>query len=193
MKFDEINALPEGKEKTESVKATVKEIRKRRQKMFDDLDEFIHEWLMLYGTEGMNEAVKDEIIKFYVDGFVTSTMDGRELPDPYEFLDKEYPEGKTSLGILDERISEGNEAEIKKAVESEANRMWNEGALRSGAKYKTWQTMNDTKVRETHSVLEGVKIPLNDKFYTFGDEALAPGGFELAENNANCRCWLSVE
>ena len=58
--------------------------------------------------------------------------------------------------------------------------------------YKTWQTMQDDRVRETHDYLEGMTIPLKEKFKTLDmDEADAPGGFTLPENNVNCRCWLS--
>ena len=56
---------------------------------------------------------------------------------------------------------------------------------------KQWQTMRDGRVRDTHSYLQSAMVNLDDKFYTFdGDSALYPGGFELPENNVNCRCWI---
>lgn len=59
--------------------------------------------------------------------------------------------------------------------------------------YKEWMTMMDDKVRDTHDYLEGMKVPLDAMFMTFdGDQAEAPGGFELAENNVQCRCWLKL-
>lgn len=58
---------------------------------------------------------------------------------------------------------------------------------------KTWVTMLDEKVRDTHQYLEGMTIPLDDEFYTYdGDHAQAPGGFTAAQNNVNCRCQLDI-
>lgn len=54
---------------------------------------------------------------------------------------------------------------------------------------KEWVTMADERVRDTHRYLEGTKVGLDEKFYTYdGDSALYPGGFDKAENNVNCRC-----
>lgn len=58
---------------------------------------------------------------------------------------------------------------------------------------KTWMTMLDEKVRDTHQYLEGMTIPLDDEFYTYdGDHAQAPGGFTSAAENCNCRCQLDI-
>ena len=58
--------------------------------------------------------------------------------------------------------------------------------------YKTWHTMKDDKVRDTHAYLEDESIPLDDYFYTWdGDKARYPGDFERAENNIGCRCVLT--
>ena len=58
--------------------------------------------------------------------------------------------------------------------------------------YKTWHTMKDDKVRDTHAYLEEECIPLDDYFYTWdGDKAKYPGGFEKPENCINCRCILT--
>lgn len=85
---------------------------------------------------------------------------------------------------------------IKPIVESEFHRVYNTAASdcaeQSGYDtYKTWLTMLDDKVRDTHSYLEGITIPSDAMFYTYdGDSALYPGGFKSASNNANCRCIL---
>ena len=58
--------------------------------------------------------------------------------------------------------------------------------------YKTWHTMKDDKVRDTHAYLEDESIPLDDYFYTWdGDKARFPGDFEKPENVINCRCILT--
>lgn len=84
---------------------------------------------------------------------------------------------------------------ITRIAETEMHRIANTAALDTakyaGAKYKTWATMLDDKVRDTHDYLEGETVDIDDDFYTYdGDHASAPGLFELAENNVNCRCEL---
>ena len=65
-------------------------------------------------------------------------------------------------------------------------------AAKLGATEKTWHTMGDNKVRDTHAPLDGVSAPINGQFYTWdADSAPAPGQFEKADNNVNCRCWLT--
>ena len=51
--------------------------------------------------------------------------------------------------------------------------------------------MADEKVRDTHQYLELMTVDIDEDFYTYdGDHASAPGMFELAQNNVNCRCEL---
>ena len=80
-------------------------------------------------------------------------------------------------------------------AETETHRIANTSALNTakkiGATAKTWATMMDDKVRDTHSPLEGETIPIDDDFYTWDDDfAPAPGLFQLPQNNINCRCEL---
>lgn len=84
---------------------------------------------------------------------------------------------------------------ITRIAETEMHRIANTAALNTakyaGAKSKTWVTMLDDKVRDTHDYLEGETVDIDEDFYTYdGDHASAPGLFELAENNVNCRCEL---
>jgi hypothetical protein len=51
--------------------------------------------------------------------------------------------------------------------------------------------MMDEKVRDTHQYLEGMTVGIEEDFWTYdNDHASAPGLFEFAENNVNCRCEL---
>jgi len=89
----------------------------------------------------------------------------------------------------------GTGYDIVRIAETEAHRIGNEFADRAaqyaGATTKTWLTMLDDKVRDTHLYLESVTVDIDDDFYTFdGDHAPYPGGFLLAENNISCRCEL---
>ena len=85
--------------------------------------------------------------------------------------------------------------DLIRIVETEVHRDANEAALstakRAGATKKTWITMMDEKVRDTHQYLEMMSVGINEDFYTYdGDHAPAPGLFSLPENNINCRCEL---
>lgn len=104
--------------------------------------------------------------------------------------------GKTWRERVEDYFANGGSADdIVRIAETETHRVANTAALstakRAGAKFKTWATMLDDKVRETHDYLEGVVVGINDEFTTFdGDSAQAPGLFLMPENNINCRCEL---
>lgn len=96
--------------------------------------------------------------------------------------------------------SGGSLYDIRRIAETDATRIYNQGAVDAviangmqDATSKRWRTMNDDRVRDTHDYLEGMEIPFNSRFYTYdGDSAEFPGGFELPENNINCRCVVEV-
>jgi len=88
---------------------------------------------------------------------------------------------------------------IIRVADTESHRLYNEAVFESAKAsgknvYKTWETMMDDRVRETHSYIEGVSVPIDERFYTSdGDSARYPGDFELAQNNVNCRCYLTLQ
>ena len=87
-------------------------------------------------------------------------------------------------------------------IDTEQHRVTNEAILDGAYDYqrkhpermvmKTWETMLDDRVREPHEWLEGSTVPLDAYFYADGDRALAPGGFQSAALNVNCRCQLGI-
>ena len=103
-------------------------------------------------------------------------------------------EGKTAF----DRASTTDD--FARLAENEAHRMYNTGAYdcakqcqASGASiYKTWNTMEDNRVRDTHEYIEHDSVPIGDEFYTFdGDHARYPGDFQSPENNIGCRCFIT--
>lgn len=94
--------------------------------------------------------------------------------------------------------------ELAVLAETEAHRVLNTAIL-DGADYyksknpdaeisKTWITMEDDRVRDTHFYIHGVTVPIDAKFYTYdGDSAMRPGGFTHPQNNVNCRCTLELQ
>ena len=106
---------------------------------------------------------------------------------------------KTFRERAEEYLRNGTEEDILRLIDTEAHRDYNTGvqeaAEQSGVPgvRKQWHTMLDGRVRDTHDYLEGMKVGLADRFYTFdGDSALYPGGFSDPANNANCRCWVTL-
>ena len=104
--------------------------------------------------------------------------------------------GKTWRNRVEDYFSNGGTgADISRIADTEMHRIANTAALKTakkaGARFKTWSTMLDDKVRETHDYLEGQTVGINEDFWTYdGDHASAPGMFETAQNNVNCRCEL---
>lgn len=58
---------------------------------------------------------------------------------------------------------------------------------------KTWNTVEDERVRVRHSKLNGVTLPHDGVFKIDGYEAQAPGQFGAPEMDINCRCFLTYE
>ena len=96
--------------------------------------------------------------------------------------------------------SGGTLYDIRRIAETDATRIYNQGAVdavvannATTTTQKRWRTMMDDRVRDTHDYLEGMVVPFNERFYTYdGDSAEYPGGFDLPENNINCRCVVEV-
>lgn len=181
---------------------------------FDELNKFVTITLPShFGASGKVKSKKDEedIIDELLDLFLLAYAMGNSvtrenLPSNYE------PSLDDVMGVVDakvagktwrERVEEyfssgGTEADIARIADTETHRIANTAALNtaieSGATLKTWVTMLDDRVRDTHFPLEGVSVPIDADFYTWdGDRAQAPGLFERAENNVNCRCELLFE
>ena len=117
------------------------------------------------------------------------------LDDAMKVVDAKVA-GKTWTERVKEYFDNGGTADdIVRIAETETHRIANTAALdtakKAGSKNKTWVTMADEKVRDTHSYLEMETVGIDDEFYTYdGDHAPAPGLFDLPQNNVNCRCEL---
>jgi len=154
-----------------------------------------------------SKQIKDDIYELLVLAYGLGNQDawlslGKEIgeidsEDMFNTIFKKVA-GKDVGQRIDEYIDKDDIPSIQRVIDTEAIRDYNAGVLqagkRAGAKYKTWETMLDDRVRDTHSYLEGMKVGIDDEFYTYdGDHALHPGGFALPENNCNCRCSIKLE
>ena len=177
-----------------------------RKKLLDDrIDEILDMLLMqyIYGNEDANEMLG--IAVDWSDATITLGTEAYRI-------DQDRMNDAINAVIADktwkERVRDwyesgnGTPDDIIRIIETESHRVYNDSILSvgeqaeadTGGVTKTWFTMLDDRVRETHEYLEGETVPYNEKFYTFdGDSAMAPGGFADPQNNINCRCsiWLT--
>lgn len=175
---------------------------------FDELNAFRERTIARFASSALAPEDEEDIIDELLDLFLLAYAQGNEvtnanlasdwmptIDDVMKTVDKEVA-GKTWRQRVEDYFANGGTGEdIVRIADTETHRIANASALetarRGGATNKTWATMLDDKVRETHDYLEGVTVGIDDDFITFdGDKAPAPGLFSLAQNNVNCRCEL---
>lgn len=155
----------------------------RREEEEDIIDELLDLFLLAYA---MGNSVTNENLS---SNYEPSADDVMKVVD-------EKVAGKTWRERVEDYFANGGTgADITRIADTEMHRIANTAALdtakRAKAKNKTWVTMLDDRVRDTHDYLEGVTVGIDDDFITYdGDRASAPGLFSLASNNVNCRCEL---
>ena len=155
-----------------------------------------------------NKEIKEDVLDMLLDFFLLSyamgntvtndNLGGHWVPTAEQALEtvNKVVDDRTWIQRVEDYFANGGSVDdLERIAETEMHRDANESALatakRAGAKHKTWVTMMDDRVRETHDYLEGTTVGIDDEFYTYdGDYAYAPGMFTLAENNVNCRCEL---
>ena len=178
------------------------QVRQRLALKFDELNTLTT--MLSYGgfdKDYARQLFRDCLEDAYIEGFASAEymlQQEEDIEDDLLFfaLEKEY-DGESIYTKFDDYYEQNDAEKLKVLVESEFHRVYSQGGLDMAEAtgrdvYKTWQTMQDDRVRETHDYLEGTTIPVREKFKTLDmDEADAPGGFTLPENNVNCRCWLS--
>lgn len=129
----------------------------------------------IYGVDDVNESLDTNIKPKNIDESVFRKIDGKTWQD---------------------RIRDAETfSDLERIAKTESHRDFSEGqyqaAVEGGATHKEWVTMGDDKVRESHWYIDGLKVPIDENFYTLdGDYAPHPFGFMSAENNINCRCTL---
>lgn len=180
------------------------------------LEEKLRSWRVEWDPEKPPEArLKRECIDEVIDLLIMTYVYGRQ--DAMETLEVNVPvtaqaatemqkaifkeiAGETFEDRINRYMDSLDVESIIRVVESEITRDYAAGG-RNAAKAvqqkgievkKTWNTVGDERVRDSHVPLHGITIDLDDVFVTYdGDQALAPGGFTLAENNCGCRCWIT--
>ena len=108
-------------------------------------------------------------------------------------------EGETYRGRIVHQLDEDSLAGILRIIDTEAHRDYNTGVYDAGRQSgvpglkKMWWTQMDNRVRDAHQYLNGVKVGIDDYFYTdTGERTLFPGGFGVPELDCNCRCFVTL-
>lgn len=192
------------------------EERKRRKR--DRIDEILEMLIMAYmfGNESANTMLFGPDIVDTIDPDEPNRPVRIDVDDMNKSVFKDIS-GKD----WEQRVSEyydsdsGTVDDVIRVVDTDMNRIYNDSVLDVGEKansgrvewtnedvpapdpngkvMKTWVTMADDRVRDTHDYLEGTSVPVDSRFYTFdNDYARYPGDFQLPQNNINCRCRISL-
>lgn len=185
------------------------ERKQRYLTKFDEIELITAETLIELENETIEERIKritddveDVLIEMYLFGFkeanemlgIENEVDTDKM---YESIYKKIDD-KDFRDRISNYVIDGTIAEIARVIDTDSHRVVNDGLIDNAMDSelpikKTWVTMEDLKVRDTHFYLDGVTIPLNEKFTTYtGASALSPGEFGTAEEDCNCRCWLDL-
>ena len=153
--------------------------------------------------------VIDDLFTILVEAYLLGMNHASEQVDQLEAVDTDRMEdviylkidGLTFADRAERHIENGDVTALQTLAESEYHRVYNTAVADGVQEFtretgkpvlKTWHTMLDERVRDTHIGLEGQTVPFAERFYADdGDSALYPGGFDDPENNVNCRCWLT--
>lgn len=189
LKFDEINQYEEFLVWLQGLKPSELMQEENRRKC-EDFIWWLMEYLYVMGFKDAREelgVVSEDVASFLPadyqqrkDEAIYKTYNGMDFADRVRV----YAE----LGDI---------PSIVRVVETDGHRIYESGG-RVGAEgiayTKTWHTMGDERVRDTHEYLDGMTVGIDERFYTYdGDSALFPGDFTLPENSCGCRCWLTYE
>lgn len=104
--------------------------------------------------------------------------------------------GKNVFERINEYVELNEVEDLVMMLGNERQRVYNtasfETATELGAKTKTWHTMEDNRVRDSHFYLDKVTKPINEEFHTiWGNSGQHPGGFNAPDDDINCRCYLT--
>lgn len=172
------------------------------------LDELNVITLEIYYSAKSVKDIVDDIFELLVDAYLLGNDHASEMMNTMTVVDTDLMEAAIYRKIdgvdfedrAEQHVRQGDVTALQTLVESEYHRVHEEGVADGVRQFtretgipvlKTWRTVGDERVRDTHDFLDGTTIPMGDLFWTYdGDSALQPGGFANAENNVNCRCWL---
>lgn len=194
--FDSLNTL-----RTELDADYAAGIEERKRKRQERIDEILEMLIMayMYGNESAN---------FMLYGETSEEQTATERPVPIRIEDMDEAVFREVAGKnWEQRVTEyinsetGTVDDVIRVVDTDMNRVYNDSILNVAERehrpgkpiMKTWETMQDDRVRDTHEYLQSMTVPYDRRFYTYdGDSARYPGDFADPANNCNCRCRILI-
>ena len=141
--------------------------------MYDRLYEAYRAVLRDLGLQG--EALEERAIQFAEEVTKSTQRHRADLGGYWTSADRAVEIAKNESGLIN------NDVEYR-------------AAKKSGKTKKTWHTMGDEKVRETHWPMDGVTVGIDEFFNVGGYDMLFPMDGEHGappEEIINCRCWVT--
>jgi len=134
----------------------------------------------------------DEYLDTHINFIASEILDATVNHISDSLLD--FKQNSNKAQTSDYWVSEDRARDI---AEEESNTVINHDeemtAIRLGMKYKTWKTMRDRKVRDSHKSVDNMTIPINEPFLVGNslmqypkDESLGADAKEII----GCRCWI---
>lgn len=169
---------------------------------YDSID-FLIDLLASTVITTVEEYLEQEYNAAYATG-----IDGWIDSEPDETTRRAAIYAKVGGKSFDERIVEylsdgldGFESKINTLIDTDGHRIRQEATLDAGESLhgvgltvtKTWNSVKIPTTRDTHYLLDGTTIPLNEQFETVNGKTLAPGCFGVAEEDVNCLCYLTIQ
>lgn len=183
------------------------EIISRYTAAFDELN--ILTATSYYSTADIDQIV-DDILSFLIRAYTLGIQNAGDMLGSEIKVDVDKMraaiyaviEGKTFEDRVIDHVLAGDIGGLTSLAENEFTRVYNAAVTDGGLEVKaslgngvikTWITVGDDKVRDTHSYLEGNTVDVEEDFWTYdGDHAPYPHGFSKAENNVGCRCSVTL-
>lgn len=150
------------------------------------IDEMRERYLMALATGGLlgtDELLGGEYYAYVVDH--AATFAANAIASTMENRDVEYTYSEDRAMFM---------------AENESQSIWNahdffaEFGAPDGATHKTWVTMHDNRVRDTHAEVDGETVRIDEPFFVGGYEMMFPRDEEYggagAEEIVGCRCML---
>lgn len=164
-----------------------------------EIDDYLAEYIEITVFR-INDVSRRRIKPTVANNETTTAQNGPTFDEPEDEMPDESAEKKDDEDeLLPYYMYFDSEDRAEFIAEDEANSI--EGyedfliALMRGFTVKTWNTMQDKRVRETHVQAEGQTVPIG-AFFSVGNASLmfprdTVNGADYPEELVNCRCWLT--
>ena len=212
LSFDELNALGKKRrsEPIEEYYDPMRISRKRRQKRIEvarkyrdallDYMHFVDDYAEYgYIDEPATELLRSSIMELIEDAFVvirSAEINAESVYRAYaDRISKQIHDSTMRNKDKDEYFLSEDRATL--IGEDESNALCGYYELQEAFEYgmsdKTWRTVGDKAVRDTHRAVDGKTVPIDSPFIVGGIEMMVPRDPEVdaPEETAGCRCWVT--